>query len=77
MLVLPFSVESFGLSQPAVDEVDGFSGCRDATLRFLLERVQHVNRVTKLDRVDETVCASIVGNHDLENGTTAESFQGL
>jgi len=52
MLVLPFFVETFGLSQAAVDEVNILLGCSDALLRFLLEGVQNVDRLLKADRID-------------------------
>src|SRR5437867_5867681 len=52
MLVLPFSVEPFGLSQAAVAEVKVFLGRGDPLLRFLLEGVEDVDRLLKADRAD-------------------------
>jgi len=52
MVVLPFSVEPFGLSQAAVDAVKVFLGRGAPLLRFLLDGVENVDRFLKADRAD-------------------------
>jgi hypothetical protein len=49
---MPFSVETFRLSQAAVDKVKILLGHRDTLLRLLLEGVQDVDHFLKPHHVD-------------------------
>jgi len=77
MSVLPLPVILFGDRQPLANQVHLFPGRRDALRRFLLERVQNINRVPKPHRIDGAIGASRAGGHDLQDGTAGETFQRL
>ena len=77
MLVQPFSVETFGLSQPAVDEVPILLRCADTSLRFLLESVQHVDRLREAHGIDGAPGVASVVRDDLNHKPSAKTFQRL
>ena len=77
MSILPFSVESFGLSKPVVDEVKVPLRRCDAALRFLEKSVQHVNRFGIADRINPTPSVAAVVRDDFKHRSSAKAFQGL
>jgi hypothetical protein len=77
MSIVSFSVESFGLSQALVDEVEIAFRRGDAALRFLLESVQDVDRLGIADRIDPTPRVAAVVRDDFKHSASAKTFQGL
>src|ERR1017187_711408 len=77
MLVLPFFVETFGLSQAAVDEVNILLGCSDALLRFLLEGVQNVNRLLKAGRIGGAPRIAGMVCDNFKHRSSTKTFQRL
>jgi hypothetical protein len=77
MLVLPFFVETFGLSQAAVDEVNILLGCSDALLRFFLEGVQNVDRLLKADRIDGAPRVAGMVCDNFKHRSSTKTFQWL
>jgi hypothetical protein len=45
--------------------------------RFLLKRMQHVNRLFESNRIDRPICATAVVLYYLDDTSSAEAFQGL
>jgi E3 ubiquitin-protein ligase DOA10 len=77
MLVLPFSVETLGLSQAAVDEVNLLLGRGDTLFRFLLEGVQDVDRFLKSHRVNSAPCVAVMVRENLDHRSSAKMLQRL
>jgi hypothetical protein len=77
MLIISSSVESFGLSQALVDKVEIPFRRGDAALRFLLESVQHVDRLGIADRIDPTPRVAAVIRDDFKHRSSAKASQGL
>jgi len=77
ILVLPFSVETFGLSPAMANEVHIPLGRADTPLRLLLERMQDVDRFRKADRIHSTPCIAIVVHDNFNHRAPAKAFQRL
>ena len=70
-------METFGLSQSALNQVQFVFGRADAPLRFLLERVQDVYGLRKADRIHCLLCIAFVVRDNYNHSATAKPFQGL
>jgi len=68
---------SFRGSEPLLDELDLLARCRDALLRLLLERVQHVNRVVETDCIDRAVGVTFMRRHDLKKSAPSETLSRM
>ena len=77
MLVLPFSVETFGPSQALADELHIPLGRGDAPLRFLLECMQDIDRLRKPDCIDSTPGVAIVVCDNLNHRPPTKAQQWL
>src|SRR5258707_1228871 len=77
MLVLPFSVNPFGVSQAATDEVHVLLRRSDAPFRFFLEGVQDVNGLRIADCIDRTPCAAFVIRDNFKHGPSTKTSQRL
>lgn len=75
MLVLPFSVETLGLSQAGVDEVHLLLGRGDTLPRFLLEGVEDVNCLLKAGRIDGTPRVAVMVHDNLNHRSSAKALQ--
>lgn len=62
-------------SEPLLDELDLLARCRDALLRLLLKRVQHVNRVVETDCIDRAVGVTFMRRHDLKESAPSETLE--
>jgi hypothetical protein len=69
MSIVPFSMESFGLSQTLADEVEVPFRGGDTALRFLLESMQNVDCLGVADRIDPTPRVAAVVRHDFKHGS--------
>jgi hypothetical protein len=69
--VLAFPVHPFGLSQPLADEVHVPGRCRDASLRFLLESVQNVDRFREPNGIDGPPRATAILSDNLNHRGSA------
>src|SRR5579862_9043368 len=61
--------------EPLLDELDLLSRRRDALLRLLLKRVQHVNRVMETHCIDRAVGVTFMRRHDLKKSAPSETLE--
>jgi hypothetical protein len=72
---MPRAIVGLGQDKPATNQVDILFWCRDAASGFLLEGVQHVNRLWESNRINSSVRISVVIVHDFENSCSAEATE--
>src|SRR5262249_58047422 len=65
------------VSETFFDQVDVWLRCRDALLRFLLERVEYINRVSIADRIDGPVGVTVRTLPYLDDRCSAEAGKSL
>jgi hypothetical protein len=70
-------VQTFGLSQTPLDQVNVCFRRGDAPRGFLLEGVQDIDRLRITDRINGTPCVAPMVGDDLKHRTATESFQRL
>src|SRR3954471_12623160 len=64
-----------GLLQAGPDQLDIVFGRLGSPLRFLLEGMQHVDRMLEPDRVDASISVPLEVLYDLDTVTSAEALQ--
>ena len=75
---MPFSVETFRLSQPVLDEVKISLGHCDTLFRFLLEGVQDVDSCLKPHHVDGAPgVAAVLVRDNFKHRSSAKTFERL
>ncbi len=77
MLVLPFSVNPFGVSKTVTDEVHVLLRRGDAPFRFFLEGVQDVDGLPMPDGVDRSPCAAYLIRDNFKHSAAAKTSQRL
>src|ERR1039458_4470133 len=77
MSVLPFSMQSLSFRQTLPDQFHLPLRGGDATLRFLLECMQHVNPFRKTNCVHGPPRVSEMVRNDLDHGASAKPAHGL
>src|ERR1017187_6149759 len=77
MSILPFSMQPLSFRQTLPDQFHVPLRGGDATLRFLLEGMQHVNAFRKTDRVHGPARVSAMVRNDLDDGASAKPAHGL
>jgi hypothetical protein len=77
MLILPLSVEPFGLGQSAVDHVHVSLRSGDAVFRLLLKNVQDIDGFRIADGVNSAPCAALVIRYDFDNRRASKASQWL
>src|ERR1700722_13608312 len=70
-------MQSLGFRQTLPDQFYVPLRGGNATFRFLLERMQHVNRFRETHRVDGAPSIAALMRNNLDDGASAKSTQGL
>ena len=70
-------MKPLGICQPAADQVDLSLRRGDASLRLLLEGVEHVDRLVEPGCVDRAIRVGVVTVDDLHDARAPEAFQRL
>jgi hypothetical protein len=76
-LFFPVLVDSLGVQQPLLDEINVALVCLDALRRFFLEDVENEHHALVPDRVDSAIRAAVAVDDDLYDLSPAEAFEGL
>jgi hypothetical protein len=76
-LILPLPVPSFGFGEPLVNQVYVSFRRRNASLRFLLKRVQNVDGFLVSNRVNRSPRIATVVRDNFECRSTAKAAQRL
>ncbi len=74
---MPFSVETFRLSQPALDEVKILLGLRNSGFGLLLEGVQDLDSCLKPHHVDGAPCVAVLVRDNFKHRSSAKTFERL
>src|SRR5580700_7966724 len=77
MSILPFSMHPLSFRQTLPDQFHLPLRRGDATLGFLLERMQHVNALRKTNRVHGPPCVPTMVRGDLDDGASTKPMHGL
>ena len=75
ILVLPFSVVSFGFCEPLPNQINLPLWCSDAFRGLLLKDVQDIDSILKTHRTDSSPRISVVRSDNFEHAGTAKAFE--
>jgi hypothetical protein len=73
--VLPLPVNAFRFAQASADKIHLFLWRRNAPLRFLLKRMQHINRFRKSNCIHRPPSVTVMLGDNLQHQASAKASQ--